>query len=133
MARAVTGTTCLHPSAEAGITVSASSAGGYSLLDAAYPAPAQDCACLERDSITLQRKFKQFLYDHRPVDAAATAAGLSANRGPKTSQAHSSEDPATVATTVGSAAQQLMSLALQVTEGGHSLEALEVITLCFEK
>lgn len=69
------------------------------------------------------------------MDAAAAAAGLSANRGPKThsSQAHSSEDPATVATTVGSAAQQLMSLALQVTEGGHSLEALEVITLCFEK
>jgi hypothetical protein len=47
-------------------------------------------------------------------------------------RAGSQGDPSTLAAAVGSAAQQLMRLALQIIEGGHSLEALEVVTQCFE-
>jgi hypothetical protein len=80
-----------------------------------------DCAC------QMHRRIHQQVAKHQTVSAmdAATQA-------PQSSQANSSGDPSQNAAAVGLVAEQLMSLALQVVKGGHCLEALDVITICFE-
>jgi hypothetical protein len=102
--------------ARAGATVSTRS-------NAAMPAPSKVCACQQHVHRGL----------HWLVQAVMKAAP-SVTQVSRSSQAlsHDHDDPSTLTAAVGSAAEQLMSLALQVVKGGHGLEALEVITLCFE-
>ena len=90
---------------------------------ASESAPSKICACQQHVHRGL----------HWLVQAVMKAAP-SVIQVSRSSQAlsHDHDDPSTLAAAVGSAAQQLMSLALQVVKDGHSLEALEVITLCFE-
>jgi hypothetical protein len=104
------------------------STSSKSLLEPTSLAPAEHCACMEHCNIIQRWEFQQ------PVSDIEVAANGKVTKVPSTSsQAPSFEDPSTVAATVGSAAQELMSLALEVVQGGHSLKALEFITRCFEK